>query len=73
MHADAMFSHHLWLHLHKGDGEFSSVAFTCSDEKGTISTVEVLQDHLGFSARQATVKPSTDITAKITTVTSVVR
>ena len=58
MHADAMFSYHLRLHLHKGDGEFSSVAFTCSDKKGTVSTVEILQDDLGFSPRQATVKPS---------------
>lgn len=45
-------------YLHKGDGEFSSVAFTCSDEKGTISTIEILQDHLGFSPWQATVEPS---------------
>ena len=64
MHADVTFSNHLRLHLHKGDGKFSSVTFTCSDEKGTISTVEVLQDHLGFSSRQATMKPSIDITAK---------
>ena len=38
----------VWL-LHERDGELSSVTLARSDKKGTISTIEVLQDHLGFS------------------------
>ena len=43
---------------HERNGKLSTVAFTGSHQEGTISCIEVLQDHSGLSPRQRAMKPT---------------